>query len=81
MGHWFVRWLTFTYGVHIVAQVTTVQAALWLFGYDISEWLKSNRALIGLVICLHFVCYVIAKLASLEKDHLDAIVRERLKDD
>lgn len=81
MGHWFIRWLTFTYGVHLFAQVAAVQGGLWLFGYEISEWLKTNRPLVVLVICIHFVCYVIAKLASVEKDHLDALVRERLKDD
>lgn len=81
MGHWFTRWFVFTYGVHVVAQVTTAQAALWLFGYDVSDWLRYNRPLIALVLCLHFVCYFIAKLASLERDHLDEVARERLRDD
>ncbi len=78
---WFVQWLIYTYLVHIIAQIAAVQAFTYLYGYDLTEWLKANRHLISVVLLLHFVCYFVAKLASLERDYLDNVARDELKDD
>lgn len=81
MNHWFAKWLVFVYLVHICAQVAGAQAILWLFGFEVFGWLREHRPLTALVLALHFVCYLIGKLASIEKDHLDEVVRKRLKND
>ena len=81
MGHWFVRWLIYTYIVHLVAQIAVAQALDYIFVLNASEWLGHNRPLVAMVLCLHFACYFIAQLASVERDQLDALAKERLKDD
>lgn len=81
MTHWFTRWLALTYAVHLGAQVAGSQAILWLFGIEIFGWLRENRPITALVLGFHFVCYLVGKLASIERDYLDERARERLRDD
>jgi len=81
MSHWFVRWLVFTYLVQLVAQIVAIQAALWIFGLSVDGWLGTHRPIVAFVLVVHFVCYLLTMLTSVDRDRLDEISKSRLSDE
>lgn len=80
MAHWFWRWLTLTWAVHLVAQIGFIFTIAGIFAYldDLNTFIAGNRPIIAFFLVVHFVAYLLAALLSTDRERLDkAIDQER----
>lgn len=83
MGHWLVRWFLFTWAIHFAAQTTFISCVAWYFGYSdqLSKFLAAHRPLAAFILVVHLIMYLLTELLSVDRDRLDEIEHERLKDE
>lgn len=80
---WLMRWFFRRYLLALAAQGGAPLTLFAIFGFSsqVDRFLSQNRIAVGLVLLVHFMCYLISELATADTYRLQEFRRKHLGDE